>query len=112
MDDDYFYDEAEEERLRNQILEELDPPLCEEHARLLESRIGSLLRSGDYGVVKMPKEGSTMKMYIPHPKLTWTLHNLVAHPLSEVCHLLGWERASNWLHEVTVPPHEKGTGRG
>ena len=47
----------------------------------------------------------------------WTLHNLIAHPLGELTYLCGLgsgpaERASNWLHDVTVPDHESGTGRG
>jgi len=46
-------------------------------------------------------------------KLQWTLHNLVAHPLSEVLFLLGApERVYNWVHDVTIPEHEPGTGRG
>jgi len=47
----------------------------------------------------------------------WSLHNLVAHPLSELVYLLGlgsppFERVSNWIHDVTVPEHESGSGRG
>ena len=39
---------------------------------------------------------------------SWTLHNLIAHPLSELVHLFGLgtkraERLSNWIHDVTVP---------
>ena len=47
----------------------------------------------------------------------WTLHNLVAHPISELIYLVGMgsalsERASNWVHDITVPEHELGAGRG
>lgn len=42
----------------------------------------------------------------------WTLHNLLGHPLSEVAHLLGLDRLAVWIHDVTVPEHEEGTGRG
>ena len=42
----------------------------------------------------------------------WTLHNVVAHPLSELVYLIGFEQASNWIHDVTVPEHESGTERG
>ena len=42
----------------------------------------------------------------------WSLHNIVAHPLSELVHLIGFERASNWIHDITMPEHESGTGRG
>lgn len=42
----------------------------------------------------------------------WTIHNAIAHPVSEVLYLLGFERLSNWIHDVTIPNHEPGTGRG
>ena len=42
----------------------------------------------------------------------WSLHDFVAHPLSELVHLIGLERASSWIHDITVPEHEPGTGRG
>lgn len=46
----------------------------------------------------------------------WPVHNLIAHPLSEIVHwLAAWccgHRISGWIHDVTVPLHEKGTGRG
>lgn len=51
--------------------------------------------------------------------LMWMVHNLIAHPVSEIVHLFGLitpgnylERLSNWIHDVTVPEHEEGTGRG
>ena len=33
----------------------------------------------------------------------WTLHNLVAHPLSEVLFQVGAERAANAVHDATIP---------
>ena len=42
----------------------------------------------------------------------WTLHNMVAHPLSEIIYLIGLREASNWLHDITIPEHDTGTGRG
>jgi hypothetical protein len=56
-------------------------------------------------------------MKIDHTKLekyykNWTFHNIVAHPLSEVFHLLGWHALSDWIHDVSVPDHAPGTGRG
>ncbi len=42
----------------------------------------------------------------------WTLHNLVGHPVSEILYLLGFRRASDWIHESTIPTHLAGTGRG
>ena len=45
-------------------------------------------------------------------RFQWTLHNLVAHPLSEVLYQCGFEDLGNRLHDATVPKHEPGTGRG
>ena len=43
----------------------------------------------------------------------WTAHNLIGHPLSEIAYLLGFsEEIYNWIHDVTIPPHKPGTGRG
>ncbi len=47
----------------------------------------------------------------------WPVHNLIAHPLSEVVHWLLWpwdrhQEISGWIHDMTIPPHEHGTGRG
>lgn len=45
-------------------------------------------------------------------RFKWTLHNVVAHPLSELLDQLGAHRAAEWMHDVTVPIHDAGTGRG
>jgi hypothetical protein len=45
-------------------------------------------------------------------RFSWSLHNFVAHPVSELLYLIGLERMSNWIHDVTVPEHNPGTGRG
>ena len=50
----------------------------------------------------------------------WTVHNIVAHPVSEILYLislpfLGREKAesiSGWIHDVTLPDQVRGTGRG
>lgn len=42
----------------------------------------------------------------------WSIHNLFAHPLSEIAYLLRMEKLSNWLHDSSVPEHLPGTGRG
>lgn len=42
----------------------------------------------------------------------WSIHNLVAHPLSEVAYLLGLRKLSDWLHDASVPKHKSGEGRG
>lgn len=47
----------------------------------------------------------------------WAVHNAVAHPVSEFMYWAGClhplaRQAGNWLHDVTVPEHGEGTGRG
>ena len=36
-------------------------------------------------------------------RFQWSLHNLVGHPLSEVCFQLGLEDLSAWFHDRTMP---------
>lgn len=45
-------------------------------------------------------------------RFQWTLHNMVAHPISEVLYQVGLVDWGNRLHDATVPTHAKGTGRG
>jgi hypothetical protein len=50
-------------------------------------------------------------------ELMWAAHNLIAHPLSEVFHWLGFivpplRDFGLWLHDITVPAHAPNTGRG
>lgn len=47
-----------------------------------------------------------------HPNAWWALHNLVAHPVSEVAWWLRLRRFGDWLHDATVPEHARGDGRG
>lgn len=41
----------------------------------------------------------------------WSLHNILGHPLSEIMHLIGFEQASNWIHDTTMPDHDPDTER-
>lgn len=50
--------------------------------------------------------------FFANTRFAWTIHNLIAHPLSEIFWLVGLERASDAVHDWTIPEHEKGTGRG
>lgn len=45
-------------------------------------------------------------------RLRWTAHNLIAHPVSEILYLFGFEDAGNRIHDWTIPLHVAGTGRG
>jgi hypothetical protein len=45
-------------------------------------------------------------------KFKWTIHNIVAHLLSEIFYLLGLQNISDIIHDSTIPDHEKGQERG
>lgn len=40
-------------------------------------------------------------------RFSWTLHNMVAHPLSEILKLGGFRRAADWVHDATVPEPDR-----
>ena len=33
----------------------------------------------------------------------WTIHNIIAHPISEIAYLLGAKGFSTWIHDITIP---------
>ena len=33
----------------------------------------------------------------------WSIHNIIAHPLSEIVNLIGLTKLSNWIHNATLP---------
>jgi hypothetical protein len=39
-------------------------------------------------------------------RFRWTLHNMIAHPLSEVAYQLGFYAASESIHDATLPKDE------
>lgn len=43
---------------------------------------------------------------------SWFIHNVVAHPMSEILYQMGLEGLGNQVHDMTIPTHEAGTGRG
>lgn len=45
-------------------------------------------------------------------KFWWFIHNMFAHPMSEILYWLWLENWGNWLHDATVPKHEPHEGRG
>jgi len=47
------------------------------------------------------------------PAFWWAVHNLFAHPASELLYWVGLGRIGDWLHEQTIPIHNpKSEGRG
>lgn len=45
-------------------------------------------------------------------KYKWAIHNVLAHPLSEIFYLLGYNNLGNKIHDATIPFHKRGEGRG
>ena len=45
-------------------------------------------------------------------RFRWTLHNLIAHPLSEILFQVGLGSWGDRIHDWTIPAHKPGTGRG
>ena len=43
-------------------------------------------------------------------RFSWTLHNVIAHPLSELLYLIGYEDLGNKIHDATIPKHKRGEG--
>lgn len=47
------------------------------------------------------------------PDFWWAVHNIIAHPLSEIFYWLGLQNLSNYIHEQTLPIHDPSeSGRG
>lgn len=75
-------------------------------------------------LLRMAKNGETAfeaKLMLGHAaakrELLWVIHNLIAHPLAEITHWLGFivpplRRFGLWFHDLTIPQHAEGTGRG
>ena len=36
-------------------------------------------------------------------RFKYTLHNIIGHPMMEIFHLLGLEKAASWIHDATLP---------
>lgn len=54
-----------------------------------------------------PMVGHPFWSRIPE-RFRWTVHNVVAHPVSEILWQIGLVRLSDWVHDVTVPPGQEG----
>ena len=39
-------------------------------------------------------------------RFRWTIHNVVAHPISEIVFQLGFEKISKSIHDNTIPVEE------
>ena len=45
-------------------------------------------------------------------RFKYSIHNIIAHPMSEILFQTGFEDAGNWVHDVTLPDDPPGQGRG
>lgn len=73
--------------------------------------------------IRKKKTGNKLFNIVPKP-FKWSIHNVIAHPLSEVFFVGGYlcikkfdrgdrlVKLGNWIHDVTIPYHSRGTGRG
>ena len=71
----------------------------------------------------MKKGNKYITMFIPKPFI-WSIHNVIAHPLSEIFYISGYVgiqkfdrgdrliKLGNWIHDITIPHHKSGEGRG
>ena len=39
-------------------------------------------------------------------KFQWSIHNIFAHPLCEICILLGLNSLGDKIHDSTIPPQD------
>ena len=37
----------------------------------------------------------------------YTIHNIIAHPLMEILHLIGFTKLGNKIHDLTLPREDK-----
>ena len=44
-----------------------------------------------------------MRIFLKHKKLRWSIHNIIAHPLMEVCNILGYNDLGSKIHNITIP---------
>lgn len=40
--------------------------------------------------------------YLPN-KFKWSLHNLIGHPMKEICYWFGYDAMGDWIHDYTLP---------
>ena len=40
-------------------------------------------------------------------RFNYTIHNLIAHPLMEILHLLGFTKLGNKIHDMTLPKEDE-----
>ena len=36
-------------------------------------------------------------------RFKYTIHNIFAHPLMEICYIFGFEKLGMWIHDKTLP---------
>ena len=46
-------------------------------------------------------------MFNKSNKFNYTIHNLIAHPVMEILHLIGFTELGNKIHDITLPKSDK-----
>jgi len=36
-------------------------------------------------------------------RFRWSVHNIIGHPLMEVCNILGYNKLGTKIHDITIP---------
>lgn len=87
--------------------------------QLSDTRFGRIEVTGEITVHFRDDKLLDLFLYGPRWKreLSWAIHNVIAHPLSEITHWLGYLHPKIrdwglWFHDRTVPLHAPNTGRG
>lgn len=44
-----------------------------------------------------------MRVFLRHKKFRWSVHNILAHPIMEVCNILGYNDIGSKIHDITIP---------
>jgi hypothetical protein len=93
---------------RNEVVElyPKEPPVAFFGADDVELDLALDMFDGMFG----PERRSIKQRLVDRFK--WAPHNIIAHPVSEILWQLGFIKAGDWVHDVTVPKHVEGTGRG
>lgn len=54
-------------------------------------------------IVMLLHPGSVEGLHLRWHRHAWAMHNLIAHPLMQVCAWLRLSRLGLWIHDTTVP---------
>ena len=44
-----------------------------------------------------------MRAFLRHERFRWSVHNILGHPVMEVCNILGYRKLGSKIHDITIP---------